>query len=104
MLCYAAFTPKAAGRRVSIQSQRIDAFQAHVAWNASIRCHRVCQRVNAFGVNAALHSRWPNMKDQLTDALLCRVHTESGGAARLHTKAAFTAKAAGGAPPYKVNV
>ena len=34
---YAAFTPKAAGRRVSVRSQRIDVFQALVAWNASIR-------------------------------------------------------------------
>ena len=34
---YAAFTPKASGRRASIQSQRIGAFQALVAWNASIR-------------------------------------------------------------------
>ena len=38
-------------KRASIQSQRIDAFQAPGAWNASIRME-AC-RPAAFGVNAA---------------------------------------------------
>ena len=42
---------KSTYRRASIQSQRIDAFQALVAWNASMRWLR---RLAAFGVNAAL--------------------------------------------------
>ena len=68
-----AFTPKAAGRRASIRSQRIDAFRAQ-----------------------------------------CRVHTESGEAARLHTKSTYRRvpcamprshrKRRGGAPQYKVNI
>ena len=46
--CKAAFTPKAAGQRASIQSQRIDALQA-----PGTRLYVDRFRRAAFGVNAA---------------------------------------------------